>query len=190
MKSSKRRKQPDWAIAILLPSVWQRKRERKPSTREIDQYKANLNIDYDQVIVPVTLDNLLSDQSIMHQAVNYPLDRTKDQGRCEACNRKQVMNYLREVNCLREPTFNQWLTNGADCRLHYIITLKWGSVSIPVYSVSGTKWNQQVYITMSQAIQLLALIHQNQQVHLAEIQRPNRCWIGPPRDCTSYYTTK
>ena len=59
-----------------------------------------------------------------------------------------------------------------------------------VYSVTGTKWNEQVYITMSQAMQLLALIHQNQQVHLAEIQRPNRCWIGPPRDCISYYTTK
>jgi len=36
----------------------------------------------------------------------------------------------------------------------------------------------------------LPYILQNQQVYLAEIQRPNRHWSGLPRDRTSYFTTE
>jgi hypothetical protein len=35
----------------LLPCVWQRKTESKPSTGKKGQYKASLNIDNDQIIV-------------------------------------------------------------------------------------------------------------------------------------------
>jgi len=166
MKSTKRRKQPDWTIAILLPSIWQKKRECKPSTGEIDQYKTSLNIDYDQVIVSATLDNLKSIKWSKYHASS-----------CKSTQQigQRIKGDVKHVQEGSYESFRGKLTvwgsqhSTSDWQMEKIvdcITLShWneGVWANQVYSVTGTKWNQQVYITMSQAMLSLALIHQTRR---------------------------